>query len=122
MRLAALLPEQLAFVGAAVRRPESAGELGPRWNVPVYLSPEELVAKQHPDFVIVSVPWPATPVVTATLAKAGVRVLAETPPAPDAAGLRALWAEVGDTGLVQVAEQYLLMPATRRAGRSSRAG
>ncbi|WP_377270503.1 Gfo/Idh/MocA family protein [Peterkaempfera sp. SMS 1(5)a] len=117
VRLAALLPDRLTLVGAVVRRPETAEELGRRWKVPVYLSPEELLAKQRPDFVITSVPWPVNPEVVATLAEAGVRVLSETPPAPDADGLRRLWDRVGDRGLVQVAEQYLLMPghAARRA-------
>ncbi|MEY9911549.1 putative dehydrogenase [Catenulispora sp. MAP12-49] len=115
-RLAALLPERLVLVGAAVRRAGSAQEVARRWGVPVYLSPAELIAKQHPDFVVVSVPWPATPEVTAAVVGAGVPVLAETPPAPDAEGLRALWAEVGGRQLVQVAEQYLLLPghAARR--------
>jgi hypothetical protein len=40
-----------------------------------------------------------------------VAVLAETTPAPDLAGLRALWSAVGDSGMVQVAEQYPLMPS-----------
>ncbi|MEY9932953.1 putative dehydrogenase [Catenulispora sp. GP43] len=115
-RLAALLPERLTLVGAAVRRAASVEEVGRRWGVPVYLSPADLIAKQHPDFIVVSVSWPATPEITAAVVGSGVPVLAETPPAPDAAGLRALWAEVGGRGLVQVAEQYLLMPghAARR--------
>lgn len=37
--------------------------------------------------------------------------LAETPPAPDLAGLHELWRRVSDSGLVQVAEQYTRMPA-----------
>ena len=115
-RLAALLPERLTLVGAAVRRPESAAELTKRWGVPTYLSPAELVARQRPELVLSSVPWPVNPEVIGTLVEAGVAVLAETPPAPDEAGLRALWTRVGGSRRVQVAEQYLLMPghAARR--------
>ena len=118
-RLAALLPERLTLVAAAARRPETAERIGRQWQVPSYLSPQELVDKQHPDFVISSVPWPANPEVITALVGAGAKVLAETPPAPDADGLRQLWAQVGrpgDLGAVQVAEQYLLMPghAARR--------
>ncbi|AXI78582.1 Gfo/Idh/MocA family protein [Peterkaempfera bronchialis] len=117
VRLASLLPDRLTLVGAAVRRAETADDISRRWKVPAYLSPEELVGKQRPDFVISSVPWPVNPEVVATLAESGVRVLSETPPAPDADGLRRLWARVGGSDLVQVAEQYLLMPghAARRA-------
>ena len=116
VRLAAMLPEQLTLVGAAVRRPERAEEVNRAWAVPAYLSPQELVDHQHPDFVITSLPWEVNPDVITALADSGTRVLSETPPAPDADGLRRLWASVGDRGMVQVAEQYLLMPghAARR--------
>jgi predicted dehydrogenase len=99
-----------------VRRPESAERIAVAWGVPAYLSPAELVAAQRPGFVVSSVPWPVNPEVVGTLVEAGIPVLAETPPAPDAEGLRALWARVGERRLVQVAEQYLLMPghAARR--------
>src|SRR6266702_1030635 len=115
-RLAALLPERLTLVGAALRRPESAEEVTKRWRVPTYLSPDELVSHQKPELVLSSVPWPVNPEVIGTLVDAGVSVLAETPPAPDEAGLRALLARVGARRRVQVAEQYLLMPghAARR--------
>lgn len=111
VRLAGLMPDKLTLIGAAVRRPESAEEIKSRWRVPVYLSPDDLAVKQRPDFVVTSVPWPVTPVAIAALVDAGVRVLAETPPAPDEDGLRELWGKVGSRRMVQVAEQYLLMPA-----------
>jgi predicted dehydrogenase len=79
--------------------------------VPVYLSVDECLAAEKPDFVVTAVPWAVTPSLVASLAERGVRVLAETPPAPDLEGLRALWAAVGASGLVQVAEQYTRMPA-----------
>jgi predicted dehydrogenase len=109
-RLAALLPDRLALVGAAVRRPETVDTVAQAWGVPVYLSPQELIGKQHPEFIVSSVPWPVNPEIIATAVEAGVRVLAETPPAPDEAGLYALWDRVGARELVQVAEQYLLLP------------
>jgi len=116
VRLARLMPERLTLVGAAVRRTETAEDVARRWEVPAYLSPGDLLAHQRPAFVVTSVPWPVTPQVTGTLVESGVRVLAETPPAPDEAGLRELWARVGGRRMVQVAEQYLLMPghAARR--------
>jgi predicted dehydrogenase len=115
-RLAALMPDRLTLVGAAVRTPERAEQVARRWQVPAYLSPGELAVKQRPEFVVTSVPWPVNPEVVTTLVNFGVRVLAETPPAPDEAGLRALWERVGERRMVQVAEQYLLMPghAARR--------
>jgi predicted dehydrogenase len=108
-RIAAALPERFALVGGAVRRPEAAEALAAQWGAPVYLSPGELVSAQHPDFVVTSLPWPVNPEVVAQLAGSGVRVLSETPLAPTSSQRR-------PSGLVQVAEQYLLYPghAARR--------
>jgi predicted dehydrogenase len=102
-RLAAGLPD-VACVGAVVRSPR-------RLPVPAFASLTECLAEARPDFLVTAVPRAVTPGVIAEAVDRGVPVLAETPPAPDRAGLLSLWAAVGDTGLVQVAEQYLLMPS-----------
>ncbi len=78
--------------------------------VPVFRTLDECLAAK-PEFVVTATPWSVTPGLVVELAERGVPVLAETPPAPDLAGLRELWAKVGSTGLVQVAEQYTRMPA-----------
>lgn len=116
-KLALAMPERFTLTGAAVRRAAVVDEVTRRWNVPVYLDPSELVRRGRPDFVVSSVPWSANPQVVQTLVAAGARVLTETPPAPDAEGLRRLWAQVGSSRAVQVAEQYLLLPghAARQA-------
>jgi predicted dehydrogenase len=98
-RLAAGLPD-VDCVGAVVRTPRDL-------PVPTFASLDEI----DPDFVVTAVPWDVTPGVIADAAGRGLPVLAETPPAPDSAGLFDLWARTGDTGLVQVAEQYLMVPA-----------
>ena len=78
--------------------------------VPVFRTLDDCLATK-PEFVVTATPWPVTPGLVAELAERGIPVLAETPPAPDLAGLRELWAKVGATGLVQVAEQYTRMPS-----------
>jgi predicted dehydrogenase len=110
LRLARSAPDRLRATGVVTRAAERGAEVSSRWAVPTFRSAAELLAADAPDFVIVSVPCAVTPDATREVVGLGARVLAETPPAPDLPGLRALWADVGGTGLVQVAEQYLLMP------------
>jgi predicted dehydrogenase len=110
LRLAYVLPELFEVTGVVTRRPESGEQVERDFGVPTFRTVEELLAQQKPDFVVLSVPWPLTPELTRTLVGADMPVLAETPPAPDLEGMRALWSDVGSSGLVQVAEQYALMP------------
>ena len=109
-RLARQMPDRFTLVGVAARRAESAERAASEWRIPAFPDPAELQRRQRPDFVVSSVPWSANPDVLIDLVNAGGRVLAETPPAPDEAGLRALWDAVGRRQRVQVAEQYLLLP------------
>jgi predicted dehydrogenase len=107
--------DDVECVGAVVRTPRDL-------PVPVYTSLTECVDRAAPDFVVTAVPWGVNPGVIVEAVQRGLPVLAETPPAPDAAGLRELWAAVGDSGLVQVAEQYLLVPAHAARLAAVRAG
>ena len=110
LSVARALPEDLRAVGVVVRRPDVARRMAATWAVPAYADVDELFTAARPDFVISSVTGAANPSVVTALVRRGVPVLSETPPADDADDLRALWAAVGASGLVQVAEQYLLMP------------
>jgi predicted dehydrogenase len=76
----------------------------------------------RPDFVVTAVPWHTNPRMITDAVARGLPVLSETPPAPDPDSLHALWAAVGDSGLVQVAEQYLLVPAHAARLAAVRAG
>lgn len=109
LRLAQAAPEHLRVTAVATRSAERGELVSAQWHIPTVRTTAELAATR-PDFVIASVPWGAMPGTVRELVAQGTKVLAETPPAPDADGLRALWADVGASGLVQVAEQYLLMP------------
>lgn len=119
VRMARLLPERFECVGVVTRSAARGAEVEAAWGVPTVRTVEELVtgavagagvSPDRPEFVVVSVPWPATPEVIREVVALGVPVLAETPPAPDADGLHELWADVGSTGLVQVAEHSPFLP------------
>lgn len=110
LRLARLAPAHLTVTGVVTRTAERGAQLEAEWDVPTFRTLPDLAAATKSDFVAASVPWPATPEVTIEAVNLGLHVLAETPPAPDAQGLRDLWDAVGPSGRVQVAEQYLLMP------------
>jgi predicted dehydrogenase len=109
-RLAAALPD-VQCLGAVVRTPRDL-------PVPTFTSLDQV----RPDFVVTAVPWDANPAVITEAVERGLPVLAETPPAPDREGLHALWQAVGASGLVQVAEQYLLVPAHAARLAAIRAG
>lgn len=115
VRMAAAAPGALTCTGILARSAASRSRMA-RWGVPLVGTVGDLLAT-GPEFVIASVTWPAMPEVIRDLVRRDVKVLAETPPAPDLEGLRLLWNDVGSSGLVQVAEQYMLMPghASRKA-------
>ncbi|HEY1484875.1 MAG TPA: Gfo/Idh/MocA family oxidoreductase [Micromonosporaceae bacterium] len=117
VRIARAVPQRLAVTGIVTRTAARADEIAAAWGVAAHTSLDDLLSASAPDFVVVSVPWDASPDAIRAAVARRVPVLAETPPAPDADGLRRLWSDVGASGLVQVAEQYLLMPghAARRA-------
>ncbi|MCO8274539.1 gfo/Idh/MocA family oxidoreductase [Actinoplanes sp. TRM 88003] len=102
-RVAQALPS-VECVGAVVRKPRALPVTG-------FGDLRACVRETRPDFVVTAVPRAANPGVVVDAVELGLPVLAETPPAPDQDGLRLLWEKVGSSGLVQVAEQYLLMPS-----------
>jgi len=120
LRLAAQLPQRLAVCAVVARRPEVAAAVREQWGVPTFPDLPSLLdadRRRPPEFAVTALPRTANADALRTLAAHGVPVLSETPPAPDLAGLHDLWRDVGAGGLVQVAEQYHLMPghAARRA-------
>ena len=110
IRIAQLLPEKFEIVGVVARKDEARSALAERFGVQTYSSISQLLSKNKPDYAISSVSWDSNPSVVEELVSAGVYVLCETPPAPTLEGLQKLWAAVGSSGIVQVAEQYLSLP------------
>jgi predicted dehydrogenase len=122
LRLAAAAPDRLRAAGVVTRSAERGHEVTAQWGVPAFRTLDELLAGDRPDVVVAAVPWSQMPDAARAAVELGVPVLVETPPAPDLDGLRALWSDVGGSGLVQVAEQYLLMPGHAARLAAVRAG
>ncbi|MDR2974827.1 MAG: Gfo/Idh/MocA family oxidoreductase [Propionibacteriaceae bacterium] len=91
-------------VGLVLRRGRAASV-----SVPVFTDLDECLSQIHPDFVLSFAPGTATGQVIRTAVSHGTPVLVETPPAGAVAELDDL-SDMVDSGLVQVAEQYPMMP------------
>ena len=110
IRLAKMMPEKFEIVGVVARREDVRAKLQLDFGVPTFSSVSQLLSHKKPDYAIVSVSWDANPELVEELVAAGIHVLCETPPAPTLEGLQSLWKNVGSSGLVQVAEQYMSLP------------
>ncbi len=117
LKPAQAFPETFRVTGIVARNAEKGAAATEKWGVPTWRTLEEALEAEQPDFVIASVSWDASPEYVRACVERGVPVLCETPPAPNQEELVRLWNDVGDSGLVQVAEQYPLYPGhqARRA-------
>ncbi len=102
--VAAALPERFRCAGLMRRKAD-----GSEGALPVFTELGQAAAAGA-DFILASLPWQQMPDAISACAERSLPVLAETPPAPDVAGLLALWSRLGRTARVQVAEQCPLMP------------
>ncbi len=104
------LPQLFTVSGIVVRDAARASLLRQKWGVRTYGTLDELVARAHSTFVVVSVAEPSAPGVIRELVARGMPVLAETPPAPDLEGLNELYHLTMRGARIQVAEQYAFQP------------
>jgi predicted dehydrogenase len=110
LRIARALPDRFCVSGMLVRDETKGQKLESDWGVLTYRTLDELLAASRYAFVVVSVPWPVTPVMLRELAERGVPALSETPPAPNLEGLAALHELTERGARIQVAEQYQFQP------------
>ena len=108
-RTAAELPEMFRITGALVRDKAKGEEFTARWGIPVCGDVDTLLAEK-PDFVVLLVPREANPGYIIDLARRGVPILAETPPAPDVPAMTDLITALPAGAKVEVAEQYQFQP------------
>ena len=108
LRVAAALPERFEVSGLFSRDVARRTAARDAFGVQTPETLDDLLAT-GPEFVVVSTPRSVTAGLLHELASRGVPALAETPPAPDDAGLRGL-APLATGGRIQVAEQYQFQP------------
>lgn len=110
LRVAQALPDRFEVAGMMVRNEARGQELEKAWGVKTYQTLDELLRINDLRFVIVSVPPSVAPQYISAIAEHSLPVLTETPPAPDLAGLLALYDLSQRGARIQVAEQYYLQP------------
>jgi hypothetical protein len=116
-RIAKALPELFKICGVVTRREEKQKEIKNNWNFNFYNTIDELLNKETPDFIVISVSKNAAFDVINELASKNIPILAETPPATELEKLIELNKLVSNGARIQIAEQYHLQPmhAARRS-------
>lgn len=105
IRAAQMLPEMLEVTARVVRTRERAE------MVEGGVTELEEALKTKPDFAVLCVPRGAVGGYLEQLAKLGVPVLCETPPAESIQGLNSLWRLAKKEKMkIQIAEQYIFWP------------
>jgi predicted dehydrogenase len=109
VRLAKVLPERFELSSMLIRNPAKMDAAAQKFDVPVCGDLDGLLSSR-PKFVVVSVPRSTAPELIKELRRRDMPVLSETPPALDLEGLVALYRETDSGRMVQVSEQFHLMP------------
>ena len=105
IRAAQMIPEMLEVTARVVRTRERAE------MVEGGVTELEEALKTKPDFAVLCVPRGAVGGYLEQLAKLGVPVLCETPPAESIQGLNSLWRLAKKEKMkIQIAEQYIFWP------------
>ncbi|MEM7034336.1 MAG: Gfo/Idh/MocA family oxidoreductase, partial [Chloroflexota bacterium] len=110
LRIAQALPDRFHIGGMLVRDAAKGDKIEATWGIKTVRTVDELLRLADFEFIVLSVPWPVTPVLLKDLAARKMPVLAETPPAPDLPGLLALHDLTKQGAKIQVAEQYQFQP------------
>ncbi|MEF2966835.1 Gfo/Idh/MocA family oxidoreductase [Paenibacillus sp. M1] len=110
LRIAQALPDEFAVGEIWMRDEAKAREAEARWGIRATADLEGFLGRRNFSFVVLSLSRSAAAGYIERLAKLGVPVLTETPPAESLDGLLRLYDSVGPAGRVQVAEQFILQP------------
>ena len=108
-KVAAELPNMFQIIGAYARDKTKGEAFAAKWGISVFGDIGALLATR-PDFLVLSIPREANPGYILDLAKRGVPVLTETPPAPDIQTIAQLIDALPQGAKVEVAEQYQFQP------------
>lgn len=110
LRVARACSERFKAVGILARNRDKAAYVERDFGVPLFGDLDEMLGATRPLFVVTSVAWDANPFFVAELARRGVPLLSETPPATSVEEMVELWRLVEGGAKIQVAEQYHLQP------------
>ncbi len=117
LRVATALPDLFEAAGVVARDEQKTRAFATDWNTTAFASPEQMIDKARPDFVVVSVPREAAPDILTSLGKSDMPILSEVPPAVDLDTLVALYGSLAKCNArVQFAEQYCFQPQLAAMG------